>query len=240
MNECPNQCQNVTCYKCGKTGNISLEFKTQAPLPQLMRLAAPPLLPELAPVNPAHIAHMPARQAHAMTFNMNLNETVQSSDMVASTLLVNDIPAKALIDSGATRSFISIEFVKKNNREMQMLDEVTNIVLANQDRVPVSHICPDCEIAIERFIFPVDLLPFKLGEFDVILSMDWLARNDAKIDCKNKKVYLQSSKRNQVVFRGQRQNQKKFLTMIQAKRILRQGCEAYLAHVVDTEREPPS
>ena len=68
--------------------------------------------------------------------------------------------------------------------------------------------------------------------------MDWLARNDAKIDCKNKKVYLQSSKRNQVVFRGQRQKQK-FLTMIQAKRMLWQGCEAYLAHVVDTEREPP-
>ena len=68
----------------------------------------------------------------------------------------------------------------------------------------MSQICPDCEIAIEGFIFPVDLLPFELGEFDVILGMDWLARNDAKIDCKNKKVYLQSSKRNQVVFRGQR------------------------------------
>ena len=118
-----------------------------------MRLATPPLLPELALVNPAPIAQMPARQAQARTFNMNLNEAVQSSDVVAGTLLVNAIPAKALIDSGATISFISIEFVKKNNCEMQMLDEVINIVLANQDRVPVSQICPDCEIAIEGFIF---------------------------------------------------------------------------------------
>ena len=96
-----------------------------------MRLAAPPLLPELAPVNPAPIAQMPDRQAQTRTFNMNLNEAVQSSDVVAGTPLVNVIPAKALIDSGATRSFISIEFVKKNNCEMQMLDEVINIVLAN-------------------------------------------------------------------------------------------------------------
>ena len=163
-----------------------------------MRLVAPPLLPELAPVNPAPIAQMPSRQAQARTFNMNLNEVVQSSDVVAGMLLVNAIPAKALIDFGAMRSFISIEFVTKNNCKMQMLDEVINIVLENQDRVPVSQIYPDCEIAIEGFIFPVDLLPFELGEFDVILGMDWLARNDAKIDCKNKKVYLQWSKRNQV------------------------------------------
>ena len=30
---------------------------------------------------------------------------------------------------------------------------------------------------------------------------------------------------------------KKFLTMIQAKRLLRQGCEAYLAHVVDIDKK---
>ena len=80
------------------TEHISRECKTQAPLPQLMRLATPPLLPELAPVNPAPIAQIPARQAQARTFNMNLNEAVQSFDVVAGTLLVNVIPAKALID----------------------------------------------------------------------------------------------------------------------------------------------
>ena len=33
---------------------------------------------------------------------------------------------------------------------------------------------------------------------------------------------------------------KKFLSVMQAKRLLRQGCEAYLAHVVDTKKETPT
>ena len=41
-----------------------------------------------------------------------------------------------------------------------------------------------------------------------------------------------------VVFRGQKQA-KTFPTIIQVKKLLRQGCEAYLAHVVDKQKEVP-
>ena len=41
-----------------------------------------------------------------------------------------------------------------------------------------------------------------------------------------------------MVFRGQKQT-RKFLTMMQTKRLLKQGCEAYLAYVVDTEWKIP-
>ena len=68
--------------------------------------------------------------------------------------------------------------------------------------------------------------------------MDWLSEHDAQIDCKNKKVTLRVSEDVKVEFRGQRQV-KKFLTIIQAKRLLRQGCEAYLAHVVDMSPKRP-
>ncbi|XP_074358672.1 uncharacterized protein LOC141697979 [Apium graveolens] len=43
---------------------------------------------------------------------------------------------------------------------------------------------------IARYIFPANLIPFQLGEFDVILGMDWLASFSAQIDCKNKRVVL--------------------------------------------------
>ncbi|KAL8098251.1 hypothetical protein AgCh_031128 [Apium graveolens] len=38
--------------------------------------------------------------------------------------------------------------------------------------------------------FVMDLIPFKLGEFDVILGMDWLTRYDAQINCRWKKKML--------------------------------------------------
>ncbi|KAL8147604.1 hypothetical protein AgCh_005068 [Apium graveolens] len=74
------------------------------------------------------------------------------------------------------------------------------------------------------------------GEFDVILGMDWLSSNDAQIDCKGKKVKLNIPGKKGVIFRGKRPTQK-FLTMAQANKMLRKGNEAYLAYVVDTQKE---
>ena len=98
--------------------------------------------------------------------------------------------------------------------------------------------CPNCVIEIQGQSFDADLIPFKLGEFDVILGMDWLARYDAQIDCRLKRVSLKGSKDKRVVLRGQKQIHK-FLTIMQAKKMLRQGCQAYLAHVIDIEKSAP-
>ena len=68
--------------------------------------------------------------------------------------------------------------------------------------------------------------------------MDWLERNNAQIDCKGKKVTLNSLQGRKVVFKGQKED-KKFLTMIQVRKLLRKGCEAYLAHVIDKGKETP-
>ncbi|KAL8104588.1 hypothetical protein AgCh_028706 [Apium graveolens] len=77
------------------------------------------------------------------------------------------------------------------------------------------------------------------GEFDVILGMDWLSSNGAQIDCERKKVKIRVQNGNEVVFRGQRQAQK-FLTMLQDKRLLKKGNEAYLAYMMDTKKEVPN
>ncbi|KAL8125862.1 hypothetical protein AgCh_013241 [Apium graveolens] len=76
-------------------------------------------------------------------------------------------------------------------------------------------------------------------EFDVILGMDWLSSNDAQIDYKGKKVKLNIPGKKEIIFRGKRQTQK-FLTMAQARRMLRKGNEGYLAYVVDTQKEVPN
>lgn len=37
----------------------------------------------------------------------------------------------------------------------------------------------------------VDLIQIRMADFDVILGMDWLSRNFAKIDCRTKRVEFQ-------------------------------------------------
>ncbi|XP_074327607.1 uncharacterized protein LOC141665521 [Apium graveolens] len=143
--------------------------------------------------------------AQARTFNINVKDAIQSSDVVSGTLSVNATSAKVLIDSGATRSFISKSFVDKSNCETQLMHKPLSIILANQDKVSVNHICPHCAIVIAGHIFPANLIPFQIGEFDVILGMDWLTSFSAQIDCKDKRVVLSTPQGNKETFKGQRQ-----------------------------------
>ncbi|XP_074323376.1 uncharacterized protein LOC141660300 [Apium graveolens] len=175
-------------------------------------------------------------QPRAMNFNMSMKEDVQNPNMVAGTLLVNSVDAKVFINSGATRSFISEEFIHKLYCQIQRLDETLIIKLVNDDQIVVDRVCPRCDIEIAEHYFSDDLIPFKLGEFDVILGIDWLAGNKAQINCANKKVNLRIEESTTVIFKGEKQKQR-FLTMMQTKRFLRKGCKIYLAFVLDMEKK---
>ncbi|XP_074374278.1 uncharacterized protein LOC141714672 [Apium graveolens] len=245
-----NQKANIMCYKCGKVGHVSRECKgvgnnqllqmTTVPYPvnQATPMPTPSFPMSFNQPQIASASNHPALTypAQARTFNMNVTDAIQSSYMVSGMLFVNAASAKVLIDSGATRSFISKSFVDKLNFETQLMQEPLSIILANQDRVYVNHICPYCAIEIAGHVFPTNLIPFQLGEFDVILGMDWLTSFSAQIDCKDKRVVLSTPQRKKVTFKGQSQTQT-FLTSMQAKKLIWKGCEAYLAYVADKSRE---
>ncbi|KAL8147704.1 hypothetical protein AgCh_005141 [Apium graveolens] len=232
----PTQGQNLGtgCYKCGKTGHIARNCPTQGMTSNTPRLIGAPSQ------NVPRIGGPPAKdQPKAMIFNMTMKDVVQSSDVVVGTLPVNYVDAKVLFDSGATRSFISQDFVDKLHCEVELLERALMIELANKNQVLVDRVCPRCHIEIVGHHFYANLIPFKLGEFDVTLGMDWLSENYAQIDCKNRKVRLQAlDGKKKVIFRGNK-HEKKFLRIAQVKKLLRQNCEAYLAHVVDTSQEVP-
>ncbi|XP_074347270.1 uncharacterized protein LOC141686112 [Apium graveolens] len=216
-NECRNPKPPVTCFKCGKTGHMYRDRKTPrnnklmqltaAPYNQAMTSSVPPLqLPSNQPFESATPVFPPSYPAQARTFNMNIKDVVQSSEL---------------------------------NCETEPLVEPLSIIVANQEQVSVKSICPRYKVEISGYSFHASLIPFQLGEFDVILGMDWLAEYGAQIDCKKKKVILKSPQEKKVEFIGQKQV-KTFLTMVQAKKLLRQGCAGYLAHVMDRSKETPN
>ncbi|KAL8125298.1 hypothetical protein AgCh_012835 [Apium graveolens] len=234
-NECKILKLGVTCYKCGKTGYIARECKSTGPVKALMNVAS------TSASMPAEVLALPppsttTLQATSRTFDLKMKDAVQNSEVIESKLLMNNVEAKVLIDSGATRSFISETFVDKLKCDKMTMNEVIDVIIVNQEKIPVSQFCPKCEIDISGHKFSADLILFKLGEFDIILGMDWLGKNNAQIYFKSKKVYLKTDIGEKVVFKGQRQEQL-FLTIVQAKKLLRKGCESFLANVVDLERE---
>ena len=194
--------------------------------------------PAAAPASSRGSVAATNRVSTARTFNMTVKDAVRNTNVIAGTLLLNSNSANVLFDSGATKSFVTKEFAEKLNLKVEPLKESLQVEIANQEIIPVNQVYANCNLELGGVRYPVDLIPFRLREFDMILGMDWLSRNHAQIDCEGKKVKLKTPSGKSIIIKGQRQT-KKFLTMVQTKRLLRQGCDAYLAHVVDTKRETP-
>ena len=93
----------------------------------------------------------------------------------------------------------------------------------------------DCAIQINMVEFPADLITFPLLDLDIILGMDWLTWHRAVVDCYTKEVKFEAPGREEVVFCGLRQAVPGCLvSAMTAFRLIKEGCQAYLAHVVDT------
>ena len=69
----------------------------------------------------------------------------------------------------------------------------------------------------------------------MVLSMDWLSRHRATLDCYKKEVKFHRPGKFEVKFRGIRgELSSSMISALAAQRMLRKGCQGYLAYVVET------
>ena len=82
-----------------------------------------------------------------------------------------------------------------------------------------------------------DLLLMTFYDFDIILGMDWLTKHHAIVNCFTKEVEFDMPNQARIVFRGERKIMSTCLiSAIKACKMIKKGCEAYLAHVIDTRK----
>ena len=75
----------------------------------------------------------------------------------------------------------------------------------------------------------------------MILGMDWLSRNQVMVDCRMKRVTLRTLNDDEVIFIGEMLNHlSNVISATTARKMVRKGCEAYLAYVIDMVKERPS
>ncbi|GJR17244.1 putative reverse transcriptase domain-containing protein [Tanacetum coccineum] len=155
--------QNVTCFGCGEKGH----YKDKCP-------------------KAGNQQNDGARgRAYVVVENPQQNPNV-----VTGTFLLNDHYACILFDSGAEKSFVSSAFTHFINITPATLNTSYEVELADGKVVSTNTILRSCTLVLLDHVFKIDLLPTRLGSFDVIIGMDWLAYHRALIDCYEKIVRI--------------------------------------------------
>ena len=147
------------------------------------------------------------------------------------------IEMHAFIDLGSTHSYVCTEHVFDKMTAVEQLSYDMHVTNPLWHSVNVNRVYKNCPIIIHDREFSADLIALPFREFDLILGMDWLSKHRAIIDCDKKTVVLRCSDKSEVIVHGVRSGpMSNVVSTIQARRLLRKGCEAFLALVLDFKR----
>ncbi|GJT10556.1 putative reverse transcriptase domain-containing protein [Tanacetum coccineum] len=64
-------------------------------------------------------------------------------------------------------------------------DVITEVEIANSKAVVMTNVYREVDIEIDDSVFKIDLIPIMLGEFDIVVCMDWLDTSFEKNDINN-------------------------------------------------------
>ena len=127
-------------------------------------------------------------RAQVQVLTMTHKDAQATSNVVAGTLRIHTLFARALIDPGSTHSFVSISFASLLGMSIYNMDFDLFVATPLGESIVVNKILRDCYVMIGYREMPVDLVLLGLQDFDVILGMDWLASYHASVDCFGKRV----------------------------------------------------
>ncbi|GKF25093.1 putative reverse transcriptase domain-containing protein, partial [Tanacetum coccineum] len=169
----------ITCYECGVQGH----FKKDCPK-----------LKNRNRGNQGGNGNAPAK-----VYVVGNAGTNPDSNVVTDTFLLNDRYASILFDTGANRSFVSTTFSSLIDITPTTLDHYYDVELPDGKIIRTNTIIRGCTLNFLDHSFNINLMPVKLGSFDIIIGMDWLSKYHAVIDCAKKIVRIPWGKETLIV-----------------------------------------
>ena len=180
-------------------------------------------------------------RTQARVYAVTQQDADAAPDVVTGIIYILDHDAYTLMDPGSTHSFASNPFLYRFQIKTQPLEGRMRVSLPVGDPLVsdrADRVVRDSRVLIGGQEFPVDLMALDMRDVDVVLSMDWLSCHRATLDCYKKEVKLHRPGKLEVKFRGIcKELSSSMISTLAAQRMLRKGCQGYLAYVVETRKE---
>nr|GEX23852.1 putative reverse transcriptase domain-containing protein [Tanacetum cinerariifolium] len=160
--------KGITCFECGVQRHYKSEF------------------PKLKNSNQGNRARN--GNAVARAYAVGTTRTNPNSNVVTGTFLLNNRCTSVLFDTGTDISFVSIVFSALIDIIPTTLDHGYDVELADGRIIWVNTLIRGCTLNFLNHPFNIDLMPVEMGNFDIIIGMDWLVKYHAVIVCDEKLV----------------------------------------------------
>nr|GEV42682.1 retrotransposon protein, putative, Ty3-gypsy subclass [Tanacetum cinerariifolium] len=180
--------------------------------------------------------------AHGRAYMLRDKNAHQDPNVVTGTFLLNQHLARVLFDSGADKSFVSISIAYMLNIPPITIDTIYDIEIADDYLVSTNNIIQGCTLVLSNQPFEIDLMPIKLGSFDVVIGMDWLSKYHAKILCDEKVVHIPIDGET-LIIRGDRNHLRIILELLKKEKLYAKFSKCdfwisivqFLRHVIDSQ-----
>ncbi|XP_075479401.1 uncharacterized protein LOC142520284 [Primulina tabacum] len=157
----------------------------------------------------------------------------EEAEAALDSTLITGVAMHALLDSGATHSFISESFMKRLGIKPVVMDLGYRVSIPSGDQMFTSRIVKGLELRLQQKAVQADLIVLPLPEFDIILGMDWISSNGAVINFCQRSISVRPPNGKPFVFEAARHQQfPHVISCMCARKLIERGCQAYLASVV--------
>ncbi|GJX75799.1 putative reverse transcriptase domain-containing protein [Tanacetum coccineum] len=181
----------VKCNKCNKVGHLTKNCRNKRPSTGSNQLPVTVICHACG--EKGHYTNQCRKtniNAQGRAYLLRDKNAPQDPNIVTGMFLLNQHLARVLFDSGADKSFISISLSSMLNILPITIHTFYDIEMADGNLVRTNTVIQGCTLTLLNQSFEIDLMPIKLGGFDVVIGMDWLSKYHVRIICDEKVVHI--------------------------------------------------